>query len=87
MSMFSDMAELEKECKTNPLVLTAKNGTKVDVPFEFAADIAPQCPGYCLACGEYHDGVEPDACHYQCEACGESEVYGASELVIMGEIS
>lgn len=41
-------------------------------------------PGFCLACGEEADGCEPDARRYECEACGEEQVYGASELLIMG---
>jgi hypothetical protein len=40
-------------------------------------------PGFCLACGEEADGVEPDARRLECEACGESRVYGADELLIM----
>lgn len=42
--------------------------------------------GWCLACGEDVYGVEPDARKYKCQACGAHEVYGASELLIMGEI-
>lgn len=41
-------------------------------------------PGICLACGADADGCEPDARKYTCEACGEKQVYGAEELVIMG---
>lgn len=40
--------------------------------------------GFCLACGEQADGVEPDAQGYECEACGKAKVYGAEELVLMG---
>jgi DNA-directed RNA polymerase subunit RPC12/RpoP len=38
--------------------------------------------GFCLACGEEHEGIEPDARKYECEACGRREVYGAEELLI-----
>lgn len=41
-------------------------------------------PGFCLACGNEQDGCEPDARKYECEACGERQVYGAAELLIMG---
>jgi predicted RNA-binding Zn-ribbon protein involved in translation (DUF1610 family) len=41
-------------------------------------------PGFCIACGAEVEGVEPDACQYECEACGEHAVYGAEELLIMG---
>jgi hypothetical protein len=40
--------------------------------------------GFCLACKEEADGCEPDARAYECEACGASEVYGASEILMMG---
>ena len=41
-------------------------------------------PGFCLACGEDAFGVEPDARKYKCEACDECQVYGASEVLLMG---
>ncbi len=41
-------------------------------------------PGFCLACGADADGCEPDAAHYPCHECGESEVFGAEEVMIMG---
>ena len=41
-------------------------------------------PGFCIACGAEHDGCEPDASGYSCEVCGESKVYGAEEILIMG---
>ena len=40
--------------------------------------------GFCLACGETQDGVEPDARQYVCESCGARKVYGAEELGLMG---
>ena len=40
--------------------------------------------GFCIACGAYRDGYEPDAREYECEECGESKVYGAGEIAIMG---
>lgn len=40
-------------------------------------------PGFCVACGEENDGCEPDARRYKCEHCGERQVYGADELLIM----
>jgi hypothetical protein len=40
-------------------------------------------PGFCLACGEDADGVEPDARRSECEACGARAVYGAEEVLIM----
>ena len=40
--------------------------------------------GFCLACGEPASGVEPDARNYECECCGERQVFGAEEIVMMG---
>jgi hypothetical protein len=39
-------------------------------------------PGFCLACGEEAMGCEPDARQYECESCGERQVYGAEELLL-----
>lgn len=39
-------------------------------------------PGFCLACGERAEGVEPDACMYQCLFCEEKQVYGAEEIIL-----
>lgn len=40
-------------------------------------------PGICLACGEETDGCEPDAREYPCPSCGEKQVYGAEEVLLM----
>lgn len=40
--------------------------------------------GFCLACGGFCDGVEPDARKYTCEGCGEPRVYGLEELLMRG---
>ena len=40
--------------------------------------------GRCLACGAEANGIEPDARNYSCETCGESEVFGLEELLLMG---
>lgn len=39
-------------------------------------------PGFCTSCGAEATGCEPDAIEYECEHCGESTVYGASELLM-----
>jgi len=49
-----------------------------------AAVEADECIGFCTACGEQADGVEPDARGYECEVCGECAVFGAEELLIGG---
>lgn len=40
-------------------------------------------PGFCIACGEEAEGVEPDARKYECESCQAKAVYGAEELLLM----
>lgn len=40
--------------------------------------------GFCLACGEFQPGCEPDLKQGKCEACGKLKVYGAERLLIMG---
>lgn len=40
--------------------------------------------GFCLACGAEADCVEPDARRYKCAACGEPQVYGAEEILMIG---
>lgn len=39
--------------------------------------------GYCLVCGHEHENIEPDAAKYQCENCGNNQVYGAFNIVLM----
>jgi hypothetical protein len=39
-------------------------------------------PGFCRACGDEADSVEPDARNYECAACGAPEVFGAEELLL-----
>lgn len=46
---------------------------------------ADELAGFCVACGEQHDGLlEPDARNVHCEICGEDQVFGAEEIVLMG---
>jgi hypothetical protein len=40
--------------------------------------------GFCLACGETQEGVEPDGRAYECETCKAPKVFGLEELSIMG---
>ena len=39
--------------------------------------------GYCLDCGAEREECEPDARHYECDSCGENNVFGAEELIMM----
>ena len=43
-------------------------------------------PGRCLACGAEADGCEPDARNYECEECGERQVFGLEECLMMGAV-
>lgn len=38
--------------------------------------------GFCVICGVEHDGIEPDAKRYTCEACGCETVYGREEILL-----
>jgi hypothetical protein len=40
--------------------------------------------GFCLACAEVIDEIEPDARASDCPCCNASKVYGAEELLLMG---
>jgi hypothetical protein len=40
--------------------------------------------GFCIACGEETDGIEPDARNYHCDACNKPKVFGAPEILLMG---
>ena len=40
--------------------------------------------GFCIECGSEQTGCEPDAQNYECESCGERQVFGAEELLIAG---
>jgi hypothetical protein len=42
--------------------------------------------GWCVACGQEVDGVEPDARKYPCQSCNQDAVFGLQELVIMNWI-
>ena len=65
----------------------AKDGTVVTVAEGDISGMGYAQLGICRACGAEHDPVEPDARKYPCEECEEKEVYGAQELMIMGEIA
>ena len=47
-----------------------------------AAVASGEYNGICKLCGAEQEGVEPDACGYQCDSCGEMGVYGAEECLI-----
>ncbi|WP_036263171.1 hypothetical protein [Methylocapsa aurea] len=61
------------------------------IPKRFTLDEIEQASedmvGFCLACGEEAECCEPDARNYKCSACGNSQVFGAEELVLMGRVT
>lgn len=56
----------------------------VDIDKVLQAAETDRNSGFCRKCGEEHSECEPDARNRKCESCGEFEVFGAEELVIMG---
>ena len=43
--------------------------------------------GICLACGATQEGdLEPDAENRECESCGENQLFGIEQALIMGRI-
>jgi len=57
-------------------------GLTLEDIMEIARTVEGETAGFCMECGEQADGVEPDACGYECQSCGSPSVYGAEELVI-----
>ena len=39
--------------------------------------------GICIKCHEVQDCIEPDAEHCKCDSCGEFEVFGAEQIILM----
>lgn len=64
---------------------TTRYGKTQFMPYESELlEMIDQDQGLCLACGEVHEYIEPDAVRYTCEACGCAKVYGGEELALMG---
>ncbi len=42
--------------------------------------------GYCLGCGDEADGVEQDTERRKCSGCGTPKVYGAEQLLALGQL-
>jgi len=56
--------------------------SKIDLDRVLEAVAEDDSIGFCKACGAETSGVEPDARNYECEACGQPQVFGAEELLI-----
>ena len=58
----------------------------------FSLELVKECMfgtsnlGGCISCGEVQEGCEPDARNYECESCGEKQVFGMEELLMMGYV-
>ena len=69
-------------------MMTANGSKKLQYVNATMEDVYEGTVGGCMACGELkYGGVEPDARGYECDECGDSEVYGLEELVIMGQLN
>lgn len=64
---------------------TTRSGVQQFKPsIEELTELDADGAGFCLACGNTQEGVEPDAVKYECESCGAHKVYGAAELALLG---
>jgi hypothetical protein len=63
--------------------MTSTRTNKVDIDRVIAATNTDDYIGFCVGCGEEAYGVEPDACKFVCESCGQPAVYGVEELLFM----
>jgi hypothetical protein len=71
-----------------PMVATTSQPKTFDMTMDEYRDAGSNFEGRCIACGaEVPSGCEPDARRYECEECGEKQVYGMDELLIMGLIN
>jgi hypothetical protein len=43
--------------------------------------------GFCLSCGKMLETIPACAARWQCAVCGEAEVFGAGQMVLMGLVS
>lgn len=60
---------------------------EIGVTIEEYEELLENSQGVCLACGAWRDCTEPDARDYDCEECGETQVYGPDELLVMGRVA
>jgi hypothetical protein len=64
---------------------TTRNGVERFKPsLSLLEELNDNSQGFCIACGEISDSVEPDASGYQCEHCGQNKVSGPATLAISG---
>lgn len=69
-------------------ITSATSGKTYFLPtIEEVEEADAELSGFCLACGEVVEGVEPDARGYECECCGAPRVYGAMEFALRGWVA
>lgn len=61
--------------------------SKITVEQVMEAIESGEYAGFCTACGEQADGIEPDAREYRCDSCGKNAVFGAEELLLTASMS
>jgi hypothetical protein len=62
------------EIKMNSRTYRTKSGITQHMPsLSLIEEMIEDSQGFCLACGEIADGVEPDAERYECECCGKEK--------------
>jgi hypothetical protein len=61
------------------------NHPKVSFTVDELLEAEDSYEGFCLACGETRECCEPDARNYGCDACGEHQVFGGQEMILMGD--
>jgi len=66
--------------------MTSPTSTKRVFTLEDVQRANDEMNGFCLACGNEQGGCEPDARRYECEACGEKQVFGPHEILFMGMV-
>lgn len=70
-----------------PYIIFLRDSTRKEaktISIEEYEELEAGQEGFCLACGEVAESCEPDARGYDCEICGEPQVFGAQEMLLMG---
>lgn len=68
---------------TNDAIAKAK-ARELMIDMDDIIGAAEENIGFCLSCGADQYGCEPDTERRKCENCGDLQVYGAEQIVVMG---
>lgn len=67
------------------VTIVGKSGKTYYLPtIELVQELDDDGDGFCIACGNVVDCLEPDAGPCECPECGERKAYGAAELALRG---